>query len=368
MKSFNVLITGCQYNYYDAKNIAHLMQKMGYIYNEDDNTSDVIIVLSCSVRQKPIDRIFGKINKWQKLPQKPKIVMLGCVLDSDKKKFAKKIDLITNIDNFEKDIKNVLDKNDVELVSDEVESFYPKNEPKNTSYVPIMQGCDNFCTYCAVPYTRGREKSRKEEDILDEVKSNIKSGSKHIILLGQNVNKFKQVANSRQQTADSIDKIHAKNNDFLKLIKEVDKLKGDFDYNFISANPMNFSEELIDFLPNAKKWNKHLHLPLQSGNDEILKKMNRNYTVSDYLHIVKKLKTNCKKLKLTTDIIVGFPGETDKQFDDTYELCKEAGYDGAYIAQYSPRDGTYAQKKYEDDIPRSVKKARWAKLNKLVNN
>lgn len=351
---FNILVTGCQYNYYDAKNIAHLLKRMGYIYVEDDNDADVIVVISCSVRQKPIDRIFGKINKWQKLSQKPKIILTGCILDEDKKKFAKKVDLITSSDNFENDISKFLKFNNSSDIRYNLPSFFPKSELKKTAYIPIMQGCDNFCTYCAVPYTRGRERSRKMSQIIREVKKELDQDNKHIILLGQNVNTYKLSNDDR--------------NSFLKLLKEIDKLQYDFDYNFMSANPRSFSKELLAFLPKAKKWNRHLHLPLQSGNNEILKKMNRKYEVKEYLSIVRSLQRNITDLKLTTDIIVGFPGETKKQFEDTYNICKEVGFNGAYVAQYSPRPGTVAQKKYEDDVPRSAKKYRWNKLNKLINN
>lgn len=353
-KYFYIEILGCQYNYYDAKNITHQLEKMGYIYTSLQSRADIVVVLSCSVRQKPIDKLFGKIKNWQK--ESKKIFITGCVLEHDRKKLTKKGVIFTPCEEIENNLPNIKDIKNIEA-----KYFTPKNEPPDTAYVPIMQGCNNFCTYCAVPYTRGREVSRNTNDIIAEVRYEIAKGMKHIVLLGQNVNSYKLSADSSLRgTNKEID-------DFTILLKQIDKLPGDFDYNFVSANPRNFSPSLIDFLPSSKKWNRYLHLPLQSGNNDLLKKMNRKYTVENYLSIIKILRNKSEKFKITTDIIVGFPGETKEQFDDTYNICKQIGFDGAYVAQYSPRPQTLAQKKYEDDVPRMEKKRRWAKLNKLIN-
>lgn len=346
---FHIYILGCQYNYYDAKNITHQLKKMGYIYIEDEKKANIIIVLSCSVRQKPMDRIFGKIKNWQN--DNRQIIVTGCVMPHDKKKLSKKGIFFAESNMIIEHFKpmNIKSCHDIKEIY-----FIPKNESEKTAYIPIMQGCNNFCTYCAVPYTRGRETSRKPKEIIAEVKTEIKNGKNHIILLGQNVNSYKNLTKNR------ID-------DFTKLLIEIENLVGNFDYNFMSPNPRNFSKDLIEFLPKSKKWEKYIHLPLQSGNDEILKKMNRGYCVKDYLKIISNLKSNIRNLKLTTDIIVGFPGETQKQFNDTVKLCKKIDFDGIYVSQYSPRKGTLAQKKYEDDIPRIEKKKRWEKLNNLFN-
>lgn len=351
---FHIYILGCQYNYYDAKNIAHQLKKMGYIYCKEEKQADIIIVLSCSVRQKPIDRIFGKIKIWQN--DKRKIFISGCIMAHDRKKLSQKNVVLFEINKINKYFK-ILNNNYPKCK--EI-YFIPKNESNQTAYIPIMQGCNNFCTYCAVPYTRGREISRKPIEIIKEIKKELINEKKHIILLGQNVNSY--------QFKHQKPNIKNDDNNFSSLLNKIDRLTGKFDYNFMSPNPRNFSKELIDFLPKAKKWNRHLHLPLQSGNNKILKKMNRKYLVKNYTDIVLNLKSKVLNLKLTTDIIVGFPGETKKQFDDTVKLCKKIDFDGAYINQYSPRKGTLAQKKYEDNVPRIEKKRRWEQLNTLINN
>lgn len=361
---YYLFITGCQYNYYDAKYITHLFTKMGYVYVDHEDKANLIIVLVCSVRQKPIDRVFGKIKKWSNLPQKPKIILTGCILSSDRKKLTKKVDLITKIKNVKENIvqllhcpivnKQQLNHRTIKQCSD-IE-FFPKNELKNTAYVPIMQGCNNYCTYCVVPYTRGPEVSRQPTEIISEIKKELKRGQKHIILLGQNVNSY-----SNKQLVTS------KKNAFTALLKLVDKINDNFDYNFMSTNPKNFSDELVDFLPRAKKWNRQLHLPLQSGDDKILKKMNRGYTNAQYLRLISKLKCQMSNLKTSTDIIVGFCGETKKQFQNTVDLCKKISFDKAFIAQYSPRPETLAYKKYKDNVHQDEKKRRWNIINNLIN-
>jgi tRNA-2-methylthio-N6-dimethylallyladenosine synthase len=357
---FSVVILGCQYNYHDAKNITHQLKKMGYIYTTNTKCADIIIILSCAVRQKPMDRIFGKINEFKKNNKNIIIVLAGCVLDKDKKRLSKKVDLITNIDNFQQDISKIIKTNNIKTINKKINistiDFFPKNEVENSVYVPIIQGCNNFCTYCAVPYTRGREISQSPNKIIANIKLALKNNKKHMILLGQNVNSYKYLSGNSNSIID-----------FTKLLKTIDNINNNFTYNFISPNPRNFPIQLSNFLTISKKWNKHLHLPLQSANDDILKKMNRGYNKSQYLRIVQNLKSKIKNLNLTTDIIVGFPGEKDKHFADTYQICKSLKFTHAYISQYSPREGTFAKKNYEDDVPRSVKYKRWQILNELIN-
>jgi len=220
-----------------------------------------------------------------------------------------------------------------------------------------MSGCDNFCTYCAVPFTRGRETSRPEKEIIKEVKELVASGVKRIVLLGQNVNNFR---NKRYEIRD-------KNNQFVKLLRNLIKIPGDFKIGFLTSNPWNFPEELIDLIAKEPKLLKEIHLPLQSGDDEILRKMNRHNTAKQYLALVTKLKALCPNLYLSTDIIVGFPTETKKAFENTVNLCKKVKFDKAYIAMYSPRPGTISAKLYKDDIPQKEKKRRWRILNNLIN-
>lgn len=344
---FSLFISGCQYNYYDAKNITHFLIKMGYIFTKNENQADIIVVLACSVRQKPIDRVFGKLKLWQKLVKKPKIIVCGCILPNDFKKIKTKVNLITNTQNFNTNFKkyfrNKIKNNKIYKCN---LNFIQRGEKNKTAYIPIMQGCNNFCTYCAVPYTRGREISRRQKDIIAEVKKELSLGKKYIILLGQNVCSY--------------------SNNFSDLIKKIDKIPNDFTFNFTSANPRNFNNELINTLPKLEKWQKILHLPLQSGDDKILKKMNRKYTAEQYFRIITKLKSLIPTIRFTTDIIVGFPGETNNQFSNTVKICKKINFNKVYVAQYSPRPGTAAEK-LDDNISSKTKKQRWKTINELIN-
>ncbi len=349
---FAVEILGCQYNYYDAKNITHLLTKMGYIYVNSPRDADIVFILSCSVRQKPVDKIIGKIESLRKQNIKIKTIVTGCVLEEDKKRISDKNGIFVDPDDIMKYIGSNI-KNIKSVKSLNEYYFAPADTDPETAFVPIMQGCNNFCTYCAVPYTRGRERSRKISDIISEIKYEINMGRKNIILLGQNVNNFKSSKNNTD--------------DFTNLLVKVDIIPGDFKYNFISANPRNFTKRLVSFLITAKKWNRHLHLPLQSGNNKILKKMNRGYSVKEYCNVVSSLKSEISNLKLTTDVIVGFPGETTKQFTDSVKICKKIDFNGAFVAQYSPRPQTLAQMKFNDNVSREEKKRRWSILNKLIN-
>lgn len=330
MKYF-IFTLGCQMNISDSQRIAKKLEEIGY-KPASEKEAGLVVVNACSVRQKAVDRIWGKIKIWQ--AQKKKIILTGCVLPADRKKFAEK-----GID-----YSNFHDKNFFDII--------PKNLTPIT-YIPIMTGCDNFCSYCAVPLTRGREKSRPMKDIILDVKRALNSSSKEILLLGQNVNSYQY--------------------GFVKLLKEIDKIPSDFKFNFISSNPHDMTNEIITAIAKLKKWPHELHLPLQSGDDEILHKMNRRYTSAQYLRLIEnlKLKINAspkakKNLKLSTDIIVGFPGETKKQFNKTVKICKKIKFDKAYIAQYSPRPGTVAAK-LKDDVPQKEKKRRWLVLEKLIN-
>lgn len=323
-KLYFIFTLGCQMNVSDSQRIAVMLEKMG-LKPTCEKDAQLIIVNACSVRQKAVDRIWGKVNQWQKA--KKKIWLTGCVLPVDKKKFAQKgIGYL-----------NFHDKDFLKIV------------PKKTSaiaYIPIMMGCDNFCSYCAVPYTRGREKSRPIKDVFADVRRAVQD-YKEILLLGQNVNSYQY--------------------GLPKLLKKIDKLPGDFRFNFISSNPQDMTAKIIQTLTKLKKWPRELHLPLQSGDDEILGKMNRKYSAKKYLELVSDLRSQISDLRLTTDIIVGFPGEIKKQFENTVKLCKKVKFDKAYIAQYSPRPGTAAAK-LKDNLTPKEKKRRWLKLERLIND
>lgn len=345
---YYLFVLGCQMNKSDAEKIRFLLKKAG-AKESDEKNANIIIALACSVRQKPIDRLWGKIKNWQK--QNKKIFLTGCILASDRIKFSKKVDLIFKIDQIKNLPKWLNLKSNQKTAKDylEIQSYYSS---KNQAFVPIMTGCNNFCSYCAVPFCRGRERSRQSQKIIDEIKNLTKTEYKKIILLGQNVNSYKCPKT----------KI-----DFVKLLKKIILLAKNLKIEFITSHPKDFSDELIDLISKSEKISKSIHLPVQSGSDKILKKMNRKYTALDYLKLIKKLRTKIPKIKISTDIIVGFPGESKKDFEKTKDLTKKAKFSKAYIAMYSPRNHTSAFD-FKDNVLPEEKKRRWRVLEKLINH
>ena len=286
----------------------------------------MILINVCSVRQSAVNRVYAKVNKYFK---KKKIILTGCVLKEDKNKLKNKVSEFWHPDYYFECL--------------------PIHQSKFQAFLPIMTGCNNFCAYCVVPYTRGREKSRPAKEIIREIKSLVKKDYKEVILLGQNVNSYKD-----------------KNVNFPKLLKKINNIKGNFKINFITSHPKDMSDELIETMAKCQKLIKEIHLPVQSGDNEILKKMNRHYTASHYKKLIKKIKQKIPGIKISTDIIVGFPGETKKQFQNTVKLAKEIKFEKAYIAKYSPRQGTLAFK-LKNNVSPQEKKTRWQILEKLIN-
>jgi len=330
---------GCQMNESDSERIAAILEKQGYRRAKDIEGADLIVVNACSVRQSAIDRIFGLKQKFIRL--KARKILTGCVLESDRKKFEEFFDEVLSIKELFKgplysDRKKVVDYLDIK----------PKYKKEKSAFVPIMTGCNNFCAYCVVPFTRGREVSRKPEEIIKEVKELIREDYRKITLLGQNVNSYQY--------------------GFAKLLEKINNLAGEFKIYFLTNHPKDMSDELIDTIAECRKVAKEIHLPIQSGDDEILKKMNRGYTIRHYKNLIKKIRQRIPGVQLSTDVIVGFPGETRKQFENTVKLFKEIKFDKAYIAKYSPRPGTAAYK-LEDNVSVQEKKRRWNILNEIVN-
>jgi len=355
-KKYHIIIFGCQMNTSDAERIASVLENLGYKKTEDLNSADLITVVMCSVRKSAVDRVYGLIEKFKKLKNKPKKILTGCILEKDKKNFAKFFNYIISIKEI-KNIPHILKENEHYIFNSNILDDYncdylnirPKHFFKKTAYVPIMTGCNNFCSYCVVPHTRGREISRLAKDIIYEVKNLVKNKTKEIWLLGQNVNSYKS------------DKIN-----FPKLLKKVNDIEGNFILNFTTSHPKDFSDELIKTMVKCKKLSMDLNLPIQSGDNEILKKMNRPYTVEQYKNLVKKIKKALPNIRLSTDIIVGFPGETKKQFNNTAKTIKEIGYGVAFINKYSPREGTVALK-LKDNVSWEEKKRREKILIDLIN-
>lgn len=325
----------------NSERIATVLESQGYKWASKINEADLIVVNMCSVRQSAVDRVYGLIPNFRKLREKkPKLrtVLTGCLLKKDRPKFAQGFNQIINFENLLK--------------------YQPKHRYMPLVYIPISKGCNNFCTYCVVPYTCGPLVCRDHKEILDEAKNAVQKGSKEIWLLGQNVNDY----NSKQETENREQVIN-----FAKLLEMVNTIPGNFQIRFISPHPKNFSDELIDVMAKSEKVAKYINLPVQSGDNEILNKMNRPYTIEQYKNLVKKIRKKIPDINLSTDVIVGFPGETKSQFENTVKLFKEIKFNIAYIAKYSPRPGTAAFK-LKDNVPRREKERRWKILNDIILN
>lgn len=352
MKKYLIKTFGCASNIADSEKIADYYESEGYEMTKNVEEADVVIINSCSVREAAENRVYGLINNLSKqlatnnqpsLKLRPtskhqKIVLTGCMLRYGKSALQTKL---PDVDEFKK-------------ISEFTISHFPFSiiHPKPQALVPIMEGCNNFCTYCVVPYARGREKSIPFEDIICEVEKLVNNGTKEINLLGQNVNSYGKDLGADQTS-------------FAELLKKLNEISGLEKISFLTSNPWDFSDDIIAAM-KLPKIDRYLHLPMQSGDDEILKRMNRHYTAEQYLNLVKKIKKEIPEITIGTDIIVGFPGETDEQFQNTVNLVKKVGFFKAYVAIYSPRTQTAAFK-FKDDIPHNEKRRRWLILDQLIN-
>ncbi len=357
MNTYNIITIGCQMNKSDSERIAGYLEKHGYQGSDNREEADLVVVNTCGVRQSAEDRAYGLIPKIKKENPKAKIVLTGCLSERKdvQKRLKGKVDIwlpIKQIPNSKFQITNKSQIPNSKLQSCDYLTIKPKYQSKFSAFVPIGNGCNNFCSYCVVPYARGREVYRPVEDILDEVGELVKRGYKEIILIAQNVNSYKYNANARVIT-------------FPDLLQMVNEIKGDFWIRFATSHPKDMKDELIQVIAECEKVCEHVHLPVQAGDNEILKRMNRNYTVEDYKRLVKKIKKAIVGVSITTDAIVGFPGETGKQFNNTVKLFKKMKFDLAYIAQYNPRPGTAAMK-LDDDVPGKEKKKREEELMKVL--
>jgi len=352
----------------DAERLASVLEKLDFKPANSENEADLIITLACSVRQKAVDRIWGKLRIWQKIKEKRPLITLlsGCILPKDKKKFAEYFDLVLDIKEISQSPKKLLDYLNSEsgLKIADYFKIHPKYQTRFFAYVPIMTGCNNFCTYCAVPYTRGGEKSRPKKEIIEEIKNLIQNGYKSITLLGQNVNSYGQDLEAKPRI-QSFKLEEPVNKHFIDLLIEINKIPGNFWFYFITNHPKDMSKELIENLPKLEKFGHYIHLPLQSGDNRILKKMNRHYTSLKYLKLVEEIKRALPDVNLSTDIIVGFPGETEKQFKNTAKIIEKVKYDMAYLNQYSPRPGTAASK-LKDNVKKPIKRKREQIINEIL--
>lgn len=372
---FFVKTFGCIQNTADSERIRFFYLNKGFEEVKNWKEADLVIINSCIVRESAENRVYGLINEIDKEDcrssivdrRKTKIIVTGCLAGLVNKSKNK-----TKLKQLQRDFPAVY-----KFLP--IEKFHTKLEPlknsNDTALIPISFGCSNFCSYCIVPFTRGQERSRKMENILKEVDEAIKQGFKKVLLIGQNVNSYldsKPLINSpldeRENTRSVVHMGKRRlQSSFPKLLEEVAK-KNLEKISFVSSNPWDFSDELIDTIAKYPNIDRLLHLPFQAGDDEILKKMNRGYTGREYINLVKKIKSKIKDVRFSTDIIIGFPGEDEKAFLNTVKICEEVGFEIAYLNKYSPRKGTVSAKIYLDDVPMKEKKRRWEILNKLINN
>jgi len=372
-KKYHIIVFGCQMNTADAEKIAEILDKAGYKKSLKLDGSDLVIITMCSVRQSAVDRVFGIAEKIKGFKKKPITILTGCILKKDKKTFSEIFDYTI-------DIKDILKRGDKlfaglgplvpqdkggsptagkkfvterALATNASEKLLPSEKSTaERKYITISNGCNNYCTYCVVPYTRGNLTCIDHKKIITEAKSLIKRGARELWLLGQNVNDYSSPTN--------------KSITFPELLEMVNALPGDFKIYFMSPNPKNFSDKLIKVMAKSEKFSRYLNLPIQSGDDEVLKRMNRPYTAQKYIALVKKLRKAMPDLNLSTDVIVGFPGETKKQFNNTAKLFRKIKYNIAYINKYSVRWGTVASK-MKDNVSWDEKKRREKILIDIVN-
>ena len=360
-------------NYSDSERIATVLENLGFQEASLINEATLVIINTCGVRQMAEDRVYGLVHnlRFKNKDLGFKIILTGCLADRKNvyRKLKDKVDLFVDIKNFRKDVKKFLKSYILNLNSCQDNSarsylsIKPKYKKSYFAYVPIMTGCNNFCAYCVVPYARGREISRDSGEIIKEIKGLIKKGYKEIMLLGQNVNSYQFIdKNSSAEALAKADRIIT----FPKLLKKIIAIPGSFKISFMTSHQKDMSDELIDIIAQSPKISKTIHLPVQSGDSQILKKMNRKYSATHYLNLIKKIRQKIPSVRISTDIIVGFPGETKKQFENTVKLCQKVGFVKSYTSQYSPRPGTAAAK-LNDNIPKAEKKRRWKILDEMIN-
>lgn len=353
---------GCQLNISDGEKIKGLLKSMGCILTDDENDADIIILNTCAVRENAEDRVFGIVGSMKKLKElKPSLIIgiSGCMTAQEHiaekiKKSYPQVDFVVGtsaLSSIPRLLSECLNGQKFGMDISEYDDFSQETvQVRDSSFkasVPIMFGCNNFCTYCIVPYVRGRERSRRQEDIVSEVKKLVQNGYKEIMLLGQNVNSYGNDLGEK--------------NAFPKLLKALDRIEGDFIIRFMSSHPKDATKELIDTIFECDKVAKHLHLPLQSGSSDVLHRMNRRYTAEKYLETVDYIRSKDPDFSLTTDLIVGFPNETDKDFDATLDIIKRVKYDNIYSFIYSKRSGTRAAE-MDDATTDDVKSQRMRQL------
>jgi len=365
-KTYHIITIGCQMNKSDSERIASYLEFYGFKNEEIRKKADLVIINTCGVRQSAENRNYGLIPGIKKENPKVKIILAGCL--AGEKNLKRRLDKLVDIWLPILELLDLYKKLGLRKKSIIKGKNYLCVEPKVNSsfsvFIPIGNGCNNFCSYCFVPFARGREVYRNAYEVIAEAEKFIKKGYKEIIVIAQNVNSYHSLAVKKDLKYFKGKKI-GEGIKFYELLKRVSEIKGDFWLRFSTSHPKDLSDELIKAVALSDKICNHIHLPAQAGDDEILKQMNRKYTHAHYLGLIKKIKKEIPNCSITTDIIVGFPGETKKQFGNTKKLFLEIGFDMAYVSRFSSRPGTVAAK-MDDNVEAVEKAQREAELMKIV--
>ena len=381
---YAVLTMGCQLNENDSEKISGMLEESGYTKTDDLSKANVIVFNTCCVRENAEDRLFGKLGEVKKYKENNGTIIAigGCMMQEKHivnklKQSYPFVDIVFGphtMQDFPKDLYNSIVENKkiediLDIDGNIIEGMPIVRDDSIKASVAIMNGCNNFCTYCIVPYVRGRERSRNPQDIYNEVLDLAKNGYKEITLLGQNVNSY--LVSERRQNENLNLTVKKENgeevevNSFAKLLRLINTIDGIERIRFISPHPKDFTDDVIDSIRDCDKVCNLIHLPLQSGSTNVLKAMNRKYTKEQYLNLVEKIKAKIPNIQFSTDIIVGFPGETEEDFEDTLDVIKKVGYEQIFMFIYSRRVGTVADK-MENQIDEKVKHERFNRLKSLA--
>ncbi|GAV23641.1 tRNA (N6-isopentenyl adenosine(37)-C2)-methylthiotransferase MiaB [Carboxydothermus pertinax] len=368
VKKYYIITHGCQMNVHDSETIAGILESLGFVPSSEEKTADLIIINTCSVRETAENKVFTKIGELRKLKRENPDLVIGvggCIPQQEK--VAKQLmarfphlDFVFgthNLPELPKILEKVFEKHErvLEVWQSEgqiVEGVPVKREPGVRAWVTIMYGCNNFCTYCIVPYVRGRERSRKKEDIIEEIRQLVLEGYREVTLLGQNVNSYGKDLTGKPM--------------FAELLADIDKIEGLWRVRFTTSHPRDLTDDVIDVMASSEKICEHIHLPVQAGSNRILKAMHRGYTREYYLDLVQKIRAKIANVSFTTDIIVGFPGETEDDFRQTLDLVRQVRYDSAFTFVYNKRSGTPAAE-MANQVPEDVKSRRIQELIELQN-
>lgn len=366
-KKYFLRTYGCQMNVHDSEEIKYYLESLGYEAVDELELADIVVLNTCAIRENAKDKVFGYLGRCKHLKkEKPDLIIAvaGCLMQKPNEieeihNRHKYIDIIIGTHNLN-ELPNLIEEankkkiQNIEVYSNSdvvFENVKYNRDSKISAWINIIYGCDKFCTYCIVPFTRGRERSRKMEEVLEEVRDLKNQGYMEVTLLGQNVNAYGKDLNLGY--------------DFATLLEEVAKI-GIPRIRFVTSHPWNFTDKMIDVIAKYDNIMPYIHLPIQSGSDDILRKMNRKYTIDEYKKLFDQIKSKVKNVAITTDIIVGFPNETDDDFKKTLDIVNYCKFDGAYTFIFSPREGTAAAR-MEDKISMKVKEKRLQELNNLVN-